>query len=101
MKFLVEGSLTKEERKVLEDKGLFCYELRDTDMKNDIGTIEEKVLANNIGSIITNEKLVFGEYPQNSINYMEFILENEQVDTIEELLTNSVEKEEELEKDYE
>lgn len=91
MKFLITNSLNKKERKEIEEKGLFCYELRDTDLGNGIATIEDKVLVNNIGSIITNEELMF-ENDKNGIDYIEFIINNKQVESIDELLDKDFKK---------
>jgi hypothetical protein len=49
--------LNKEERKFYESKGLFCYDLRDSCLFMDGGTIEKYVLVNNCGSIIMNKKI--------------------------------------------
>lgn len=92
IKFLVTGHLTKEERKALEERGLFCYELRDNDMGNDINSIEKNVTVNNVGAIVTDKEIKFGENSNDGKNYLEFIAQNEPVNTIEELLTNDLEK---------
>ena len=70
MKFLVTGHLTKEERQELEERGLFCYELRDSDMGNDINSIEKKVAINNVGAMVTNKEINFGKNSNNSKNYL-------------------------------
>ena len=36
MKYLVTHILSNEERKQYENKGLYCYDLRDSDFGNDI-----------------------------------------------------------------
>lgn len=44
MKYFVTYTLNNEERKLYEDKGLYCYDLRDSDFGNDIASIEKKLL---------------------------------------------------------
>ena len=85
MKYLVTGHLDKNEKEKIEKKGLFCYDLRESDFDNDIETIEKHVWANKIGVMITNEKLEFGKAPNDFVNYLDFCLKNEQVDKIEDL----------------
>ena len=96
MKFLVTGHLTNEERQELEERGLFCYELRDNDMGNDINSIEKNVAINNVGAIVTDKEINFEKSSNNSKNYLEFIAQNEPVNTIEELLKNDLEKDFEI-----
>ena len=96
MKFLVTGHLTNEERQDLEERGLFCYELRDNEMGNGINSIEKNVAVNNIGAIVTDKEINFDKDSNNSKNYLEFISQNELVNTIEELLKNDLEKDIEL-----
>jgi len=42
MKYLITHSLSSEEKKHYESKGLYCYDLRDSDFGNDIASIEKK-----------------------------------------------------------
>ena len=56
MKYLVTHILSKQERTEYESKGLFCYDLRDSDFGNDIASIEKHVGVNRIGSMITDKK---------------------------------------------
>ncbi len=87
MKFLETHHLDTEERKEYEDKGLFCYDLRNSDDGVETATIEKSVLVNRCGSMITNEEIPLGDkFPDSCKDYEEFINENEVVSTIEELL---------------
>jgi len=89
MKYLETSYKDINEKKQLEEKGLFCYDLRDSDMGNSIATIEKSVLVNRAGSLITNEKIPLGNtYSDNFIDYETFIANNELVNTIEELLSS-------------
>ncbi len=91
MKYVEVVYLSKEERKELEDKGLFCYDLRSTDSGGWIGTIEKTVVVNNVGSIITDKKLPL-ESKNSFIDYDEFISQNENAGTLNKLLENDVTK---------
>ena len=87
MKYLVTHTLSSEERQNYESKGLYCYDLRDSDFGNDIGSIEKRVAVNNIGSMITNKEIKLGNRPDNDfVDYNTFVERNKSVDTIEELL---------------
>ena len=74
MKFLVTGHLTNEERQDLEERGLFCYELRDNEMGNGINSIEKNVAVNNIGAIVTDKEINFDKDSNNSKNYLKMNL---------------------------
>ncbi len=87
MKYLTTHTLSSEERQNYENKGLYCYDLRNSDFGNDIGSIEKRVRVNNIGSMITNKKIKLGNRPDNDfVDYNTFVARNKSVDTIEELL---------------
>lgn len=87
MKYYVTDTLSNEERKDYKSKGLYCYDLRDSDYDNDIASIERRVIVNNIGSMITNKEIKMGDkYPYDFVDYNEFVKKNKSVDTIEELL---------------
>ena len=43
MKYLVTHILSNEERKQYENKGLYCYDLRDSDFGNYIASIEKRI----------------------------------------------------------
>ena len=86
MKYLVTGHLDKNEKEEIEKKGLYCYDLRLSDLGDEIANIERSVLVNKVGNMITNEKLDFEKSPNDFINYMDFILKHEQVNSIDEML---------------
>lgn len=89
MKYLITNHKDEKERKEIEDIGLYCYDLRLSDLGNEIATIEKRVLVNRVGSIITNEKIKLGDkFPDDFIDYEEFTSNNTSVDTIEELLSD-------------
>lgn len=86
MKFLITGYKDKPEKEEIERTGLYCYDLRHSDDGAEIATIEKNVLVNRIGSIITDQEILFGDkYPNNYIDYDEFVENNENVSKIEEL----------------
>lgn len=75
------------ERAVFIQKGLHVYDLRATDDCSAIGTIEPDVWVNNVGNIVTNEKIVFENKQDKFADYEKFAEENEEVE-IEDLLPN-------------
>lgn len=87
MKYLVTSYMNNAEKKEIESKGLYCYDLRHSDDGGEIATIEKRVLVNRVGSIITDEQLKFGDkrYYNDFIDFQEFSSENTEVDTIEQL----------------
>lgn len=87
MKYLITDYINSEERNNYKRLGLYCYSLRHNEKDwNEIESIENHVLANLYGSIITTEKLrLSNTYPKNFINYKEFANENEEVESIEAL----------------
>ena len=90
MKYFVTYTLNNEERKLYEEKGLYCYDLRDSDFGNDIASIEKKVIINNIGSIITNKEIKLGTtMKDNYVDYNTFVSHNKSVNKIEELLSKN------------
>lgn len=94
MKYLITHILSKEERQEYESKGLYCYDLRDSDDGKDIATIEKKVFVNRVGSMITNEEIKFEDKENNNdfwVDYDTFTSQNESVDKVEELLSNDKE----------
>ena len=87
MKYLITHSLSSEEKKHYESKGLYCYDLRDSDFGNDIASIEKKVIVNRIGSMITNKEIKLGKTPNdNYIDYNSFVEKNKSVGTVDDLL---------------
>ncbi len=87
MKYLILNRyLTKEEKQEYKKKKLFCYDLRAGDNIERIDTIEDIVIVNRYGSIITNEKLNIQElYPDDFIDFEEFSLNNIEVNSIKNL----------------
>jgi len=90
MKYLITDVLSKEERQEYENKGLYCYDLRDSDDGRDIATIEKRVVVNRVGSMITNEEIKF-EDKDNWVDYNTFTSQNESVDRVEDLISNDKE----------
>lgn len=87
MKYLEMSCLDIGERKKLEEKGLYCYDLRLSDLGGEIASIEKSVLVNRVGSIVTDEEIPLGnKYPNNYKDYDEFVKENEEVYKIEHLI---------------
>lgn len=90
MKYLVTHILSKKERQSYESKGLFCYDLRNSDFGNDIASIEKRVCVNRIGSMVTNKEIKLGDkYPDNFVDYDTFVSHNKSVNEIEELLSKN------------
>ena len=92
MKYLITHTLSKDERQEYENKGLYCYDLRSSDIGNDIATIEKRVIVNRIGSMITNKEIYM---KTDHKDYNEFVLNkcNKSVNTIGELFTKNKERE--------
>ena len=90
MKYLVTHILSNEERQKYENMGLYCYDLRDSDFGNDIGSIEKRVMINGIGSMITNKKIKLGNTMEDDyVDYNTFVSNNESVDKISDLLSKN------------
>lgn len=84
--FILNRYLTKEEKQNYKKNNLFCYDLRAGNNIEVIKTIEDIVIFNRYGSIITNEKLNIQElYPDDFIDFEEFVLNNTEVSNVEEL----------------
>lgn len=93
IKFIVTEIKTNEEKQKLEEMGLYCYDLRDSDDGKDIASIEKRVIVNRIGAMITNKEIKLGnEYPNNFVDYNTFVNNNIQVNTIKELLDKNKSK---------
>ena len=88
MKYLIKD-INKNEKEKLEKMGLYCYDLRESDMGDEVANIEKNVFINKIGNMITNEKIEFGKSPNDFVNYFDFCMKNEQVDKIEDLLVTN------------
>ena len=85
MKYLIKD-INKNEKEILEKKGLYCYDLRESDTGDEVANIEKNVFVNKVGNMITNEKIEFDKTPNDFVNYFDFCMKNEQVDKIEDLL---------------
>ena len=87
MKYFITEYKNQEARDTLHSLGLFCYSLRSAeDNWGKIETIENYVLMNRYGTIITNEDLKLGnKYPDDFLIFDEFALENTKVNSIDEL----------------
>ena len=96
MNYLITNHKNSEEKQEVINKGLFCYDLRYSDDGSEIATIEESVLVNRVGSIITDEKLNFQKNPYDFVDFRKFIEENNEVDTFEELLISKISNMEEI-----
>ena len=86
MKYLIKD-VDKNEKKELERKGLYCYDLRESDKGDEIANIEKSVFVNKVSNMITNEKIEFGKSPNDFVNYFDFCMKNKQVDKIDDLLS--------------
>ena len=88
MKNLIKD-INKNEKERLEKMGLYCYDLRESDMGDEVANIEKNVFINKVGNMITNEKIEFRKSPNDFVNYFDFCMKNEQVDKIEDLLVSN------------
>lgn len=88
MKYLIKD-INKNEKDRLEKMGLYCYDLRESDIGDEIANIEKNVFINKVGNMITNEKIEFEKSPNDFVNYFDFCMKNEQVDKIEDLLVRN------------
>lgn len=96
MKYLVTDIKSREEKQKLEEMGLYCYDLRDSDDGRDIASIEKYVVVNRIGTMITNKEIKLGDkYPDDFVDYNTFVEndKNTSVSTIKELLDENKLKE--------
>ena len=87
MKYFITSWKNNKEKKKIEKKVLYCYDLRCDDDGFSIATIEKNVLVNRVGSIITDKKLNFNsKYFKKFIDFEKFSDVNKEVDSIEQLL---------------
>lgn len=86
LKYLLREPLTPNEKLFYERGGFFCYDLRENDFDNIISTIEKNVLVNRAGSLLTNKQIDFGE--NDFVDYYKFCESNEQVEKIQDLISN-------------
>ena len=54
MKFLIKDSIDIKEKEDLEKMGLYCYDLRESDMGEEVANIEKSVFVNKVGNMVTN-----------------------------------------------
>lgn len=87
MLYFITDYKNKIEKYELEKLGVFCYDLRHSkESWNDIITIENNVLIDRYGCLITNEKLVIGnKYPDDYLDFKEFATKNNKVNHFEDL----------------
>lgn len=87
MKFFITNYKNQEEKDELKNIGLYVYDLRHYDEEWDnIYSIEEHILVNRYGTILTSEPLSLkNKYPNNFILYEDFIKKNQKVKSVEEL----------------
>lgn len=84
MKYFITEYKSQETKDDLRLLGLFCYSLRSSENNwGEIATIEEHVLINRYGSIITDEEIKLGtHYPENFIDFLEFSSHNTKVNSL-------------------
>jgi len=94
MRYFVTDYKNREAREDLKTLGLYCYSLRNkADDWGEIATIENNVLINLYGSIITDKEIKLGEtYPNDFISFDSFSKENTKVNSICELKDNLIEE---------
>lgn len=87
MLYFITDYKNKIEKYELEKLGVFCYDLRHSkESWNDITTIENNVLIDRYGCLITNEKLEIGnKYPNDYLDFKEFAIKNNKVNHFEDL----------------
>lgn len=87
MRYFITDYRNEQAKEDIRSLGLYCYSLRSTDGSwNDIATIENHVLINRYGSIITDEEIKLGDkYPDDFIDFNEFAMKNKKVGSITEL----------------
>lgn len=82
-KYYMTYHLSKEEKINYANKGLYCYDMRDSCLYKDGGVIEKNVLINNCGSLIVDKPLILGK--KGYIDLDEF-LENATFIELEDML---------------
>lgn len=84
MRYFITEYKTQEAKNNLHSLGLFCYSLRSSENNwSEIATIEEYVLINRYGSIITDEEIKLGtHYPDNFLDFLEFSSHNTKVNSL-------------------
>ena len=85
MKYLIKD-INKEEKEKLDKMGLYCYDLRESDMGDEIANVERSVFVNKVGNMVTNEEIKFDKSPKDFVNYFDFCMKNERVERIEDLI---------------
>lgn len=84
MRYFITDYKNQDTKNDLRSLGLYCYSLRSADDNwSEIATIENHVLINRYGSIITDEEIKLGDkYPDDFIDFNEFSLKHKKVDSI-------------------
>lgn len=87
MKYFETDVLSSRERQNYESKGLFCYDLRDSDDGSEIATIEKSVFVNKIGSMITDKEIKFDKTNDiDFVDYENFCSNNKRVYSVRDLV---------------
>lgn len=87
MKYFITDFKNRETCEDLKKIGLYCYSLRSKENDwSEISTIENNVLINLYGSIITNQEIKLGDkYPTDFISFDTFAKHNDKVNNLCEL----------------
>lgn len=87
MRYFITDYKNQDTKNDLHSLGLYCYSLRSSDDNwGEIATIENHVLINRYGSIITDEEIILGDkYPDDFIDFEDFALKNKKVNSISDL----------------
>lgn len=86
MNYLITSYRNKEQKEIIEKKGLYCYDLRLNEEGNKFIAIEKEVEYDRGGSIITDEKLKFPDTQfTDFIDFEEFISKNNLVEEMKQL----------------
>lgn len=87
MRYFITDYRNEQAKEDIRSLGLYCYSLRSADNNwGEIATIENHVLINRYGSIITDEEIFLGDtYPNDFIDFNEFAMKNKKVGSITDL----------------
>lgn len=91
MKYFITEYKNQNEKNELKRLGLYCYDIRQSDSSGGYVGIEKKVLENKSGSIITDKSIYLTDsYPSNCIDFDIFVSENQDVNSLDELLISKI-----------
>ena len=91
MNYLITSYKNKEQKEIIEKKGLYCYDLRLNEEGNKFISIEKEVEYDRGGSIITDEKLKFPNTQfTDFIDFEEFILNSSPASQCISLVSSSI-----------